>query len=406
MPTPSEILRKSIALPCGVTLTNRLAKSAMSESLGDGKTGAPTERLARLYERLGRGGAALLITGNVMISRGARGEPANVVVEDERHLAKLREWASAARAHGADIWMQINHAGRQAPRTLDSRPVAPSAVPMRGFMGAFATPRALTDSDIRDIIRRFGETARVAKLAGFTGVQIHGAHGYLVSQFLSPLTNLRDDDWGGDVARRMRFVLEVARSMRAAVGADFPVSIKLNSADFQRGGFTVEEAMNVARALEAEGLDMLEISGGSYESPAMSGSGGLAREVRESTRLREAYFLEYAQKIRSVTRLPLMLTGGMRSVDVMAGAVTSGAIDIVGMARTIAAEPDLPGGILSGALSGASVEAPRHRIKRIDNLVNLFWHQRQLHRMADGKEPDPTLALRGMWFDALRANFT
>jgi 2,4-dienoyl-CoA reductase-like NADH-dependent reductase (Old Yellow Enzyme family) len=320
-------LRAPLTLASGAALPNRLVKAAMSETLAELGSGAPTEELVRLYARWGKGGAAALITGNVMIDRDATGEPGQVVVEDDRHLAMLRRWAEAGRAGGSKLWMQLNHAGRQTPRRLSRDPVAPSAVPMRGFFGAFKTPRALEGQEIERVITRFATTAAVARAAGFDGVELHAAHGYLISQFLSPLTNLRDDEWGGDPARRRRFLLEVVRAVRAATAPDFTIAVKLNSADFQRGGFEVGEAKEVARALEAEGIDLLEISGGTYERPAMTGTvaaalpgkdGGAAAKVKASTAAREAYFLEYAAELRTATKLPLMLTGGLRSAAAMA----------------------------------------------------------------------------------------
>jgi 2,4-dienoyl-CoA reductase-like NADH-dependent reductase (Old Yellow Enzyme family) len=379
---PSE-LAKSLRLPCGATLPNRLAKSAMSEQLSD-RTNAPTEDLARLYERWAKGGAGLIITGNVMIDRRALGEPRNVVVEDERDLPMLKRWAAAGSANGAAIWMQINHPGRQSPRFLSNESVAPSAVPV-SIKGVFAPPRALTESEIEDIIARFARAAAIAKEAGFAGAQIHGAHGYLVNQFLSPRTNLRQDDWGGTLEKRMRFALEVMRAMRKSVGKQFPIGIKLNSADFQRGGFSEEESMAVVRALADEGIDLLEVSGGTYESAAMIGD---AKELRESSRQREAYFLEYAQKARKLVKTPLMLTGGLRTVKTMESIIAAGDVDIIGMARPFAIEPDLPARILAGAATASATRSHRVGIQAVDGFVELMWHTQQLHRMGAGHDPD------------------
>ena len=202
---------------------------------------------------------------------------------------------------------------------------------MKGFFGAFAKPRALEAHEIEALIARFAAAAVVARDAGFAGVQIHAAHGYLISQFLSSRTNRRDDAWGGDAERRSRFLIEIVRAIRAAVGPAFPIGVKLNSADFQRGGFTIEEAMDVARALDAAGIDLLEVSGGNYESPAMTGSGELPAEQRQSSREREAYFLDYARRIRAVVTTPILLTGGMRSRAVMDAALASGSVDVIGL---------------------------------------------------------------------------
>lgn len=386
-------LAEPLVLPCGASLPNRLAKAAMSEVLGD-SSGAPGEHLVRLYDRLGRGGAGLLITGHVIVSRDGRGEPGNVLLEDDRHLAALGRWAEAGQSHGARLWMQLNHTGRQSPRRLTPVPVAPSAVGLRGFFGTFAAPRALEEAEILALVARFARAAEIARDAGFAGVQVHGAHGYLVSQFLSPLANRRDDRWGGALEGRMRFLLEIVRGIRARVGPAFPIGVKLNSADFQRGGFEVDDARVVAQALEREGVDLLEISGGNYESPAMAGRGELPPQTRASTREREAYFLEYAKQIRAVTRLPLMLTGGMRTAAMMNEVVASGAVDVVGLARPLTFEPDLPGRLLSGASAGAAPLRIATGVKKVDDMLQVFWFQQQLHRMADGREPDPAL---GRW---------
>ena len=392
-------LAAPLVLPSGATLPNRIAKAAMSEVLGDPTTGAPTELLTRLYQRWGAGGAGLLITGHVIVDPDGRGEPGNVVVTDDRHLTALQRWATVAQAGGARLWMQLNHAGRQAPRRLIRRPLAPSEIAVRGFAGAFGRPRALTDTEIRAIVGRFATTAAVAKAAGFAGVQIHGAHGYLVSQFLSPRTNLRDDAWGGDPVRRRRFLLAIVEAVRAAVGPDFPIGVKLNSADFQRGGFTIEESMAVARALEAAGVDLLEISGGSYESPAM------ARTTRKRTQQREAYFIDYARRIRAVTTLPLMLTGGLRTRATMESVLAARDIDVVGMARPLSYAPELPAQLLAGTADEPPPIDVYSRIRRVDNALQVFWFQEQLHRMGRGQEPDLGLGRWGAFWRGLRSSF-
>jgi 2,4-dienoyl-CoA reductase-like NADH-dependent reductase (Old Yellow Enzyme family) len=397
MTTSLASLRAPLRLASGDNLPNRLAKAAMSETLGELGTGAPTDALIKLYERWGKSGAGVLITGNVMVDRGGLGEPGNVIVEDDRHLAALRRWADAAQAHGARLWMQINHAGRQSPRRLAKQPVAPSAVPLRGFFGMFARPRALTEAEIEQIIARFATTSAVARAAGFAGVEIHGAHGYLISQFLSPLTNLRDDAWGGDAARRRRFAVEIVRAIRAATAKDFTIAIKLNSADFQRGGFEIGEAIEVAQVLEREGVDLIEISGGTYERPAMSGS-----EERASTTAREAYFLEYARQIRAATTVPLMLTGGLRTAAGMSDALASGAVDVIGLARPMTYEPELPARLLTGDVRGATPIEIRTSIRRITDLAQVAWYQQQMLRLAAGDEPDVTMTAWRAVFRSLR----
>jgi 2,4-dienoyl-CoA reductase-like NADH-dependent reductase (Old Yellow Enzyme family) len=395
-----SILSSPLVLRSGAVLPNRIAKAAMSEVLADPDSGAPTEALIRLYDRWARSGAGLLITGHVIVDPNGRAEPNNVLALPKNRAA-LQRWAEAAQRHGASAWMQLNHAGRQSLRQMTRDPVAPSAVPMKRFAGMFGKPRALREEEIVAIIGRFADAAALAQATGFGGVELHAAHGYLVSQFLSPRTNLRADAWGGDPARRSRFLLEIVRAVRAAVGPAFPVGVKLNSADFQRGGFTIDEAMNVARALGEAGVDLLEVSGGSYESPAMSGSGELPAEQRASSREREAYFLDYAKRIRSVTAMPILLTGGMRSREVMEQALASGAIDAVGIARPLTYAPELPRQLLDGSVNAAPVVRIRSRVRAIDDALQAVWFQAQMERMSRGLDPDPKLGKLGVLWRAL-----
>lgn len=390
-----------LTLPCGAVLPNRLMKSAMSEALADAH-GHAGGRLAALYARWARGGVGLSVTGNVMIDARALGEPGNVVLEDERGLAGLEAWAEAGSIGGPALWMQLNHPGKQAPRGLNRESVAPSAIGLRGDLKHyFGTPRELTAQEIEELIARFGTSAALAKSAGFAGVQIHGAHGYLVSQFLSPHHNQRSDSWGGSEEARMRFVLAVYRSIRAAVGDDFPVGIKLNSADFQRGGFTEAQSLNVVTALSEAGMDLIEISGGTYETPVMA-SGDTRKQ---STRLREAYFLEFAEQARAVSRSPLAVTGGFRTRAGIEAALASGAVDVVGLGRSLALEPDFARRVLDGQEATSRVEPIRTGIGMVDrtSMMDVAWYAKQLRRMANGGDPRPdenkTLALAGILAD-------
>jgi 2,4-dienoyl-CoA reductase-like NADH-dependent reductase (Old Yellow Enzyme family) len=253
----------------------------------------------------------------------------------------------------------------------------------------FETPREATTADIQDIITRFGRSAAICKEAGFSGVEIHGAHGYLISQFLSPLHNRRNDEWGGTAEKRRRFVLAVYAEVRRQVGPEFPVGIKLNSADFQRGGFTEEESLETIRALADAGIDLIEISGGTYEAPAMGG--GLKESKKASTVAREAYFLEFAEKVRAAVKVPLMVTGGFRTVAGMNAALRSGALDVVGLARLLAIDPDAPAALLQGRDSTQQVRTIRTGLKFVDRMgiMEVLWYERQLKRIARGKEPRP-----------------
>lgn len=393
MDSPQDLLQQALTLPNGSRLKNRLAKSAMSEALGTTDNHA-TEALVRLYGRWAAGGIGLLITGNAMIDRRALGEPNNVAIEDDSDMPLLQRWAAAGQADGTQLWVQLNHPGRQSPKGLNAENVSPSAVPFSPALQAFfAPPRALTEDEIVALIQRFARSAGIVKRAGFSGVQIHAAHGYLVSQFLSPLTNQRSDQWGGSAENRRRFVLEVYRAMRAEVGPTFPIGIKLNSADFQQGGFSEDESMAVIQALHEEGIDLVELSGGTYEAPAMSDQ----KRHRASTLAREAYFLEFAEKVRAAVPVPLMVTGGFRSLGGMATALSSGAMDLIGLARGLAIEPDLPQRLLAGQEPQYAVRPISTGIKAIDRmaLMEVVWYSRQLRRMAKGQAPKPNES--GLW---------
>jgi 2,4-dienoyl-CoA reductase-like NADH-dependent reductase (Old Yellow Enzyme family) len=384
-------LHGHLTLPNGQVLPNRIMKSALSEGLAD-KRNAPDHRLEQLYRTWSRGGYGLIITGNVMVDRTQLGEPGNVVIEDDRDLDALTRWAATTKNAGIPTWVQLNHPGRQANMlALGHTPVAPSPVTLN-LPGA-TKPRELTSAEIEDIIERFATAAAVCETAGFAGVQVHGAHGYRVNQFLSPLSNRRNDEWGGDPERRMRFVLEVVRRIRSRVSPGFAVSVKLNSADFQRGGFTEEESRSVVAALAQEGLDLIEVSGGNYESPAMTGASAA------STRAREAYFLEYARTVRGlVGDVPLAVTGGFRSRDAMEDAVATGECGVVGMGRPTATTPDAADVILTGRAEAVVAHQLRFGMRRVlgkvadlkalDGVLDLSWHGDQLHRLGAGLEPD------------------
>jgi 2,4-dienoyl-CoA reductase-like NADH-dependent reductase (Old Yellow Enzyme family) len=376
-----------LTLPCGVTLPNRLAKAALSEQLADARN-RPTPALEALYRRWGRGGAGLLVTGNVMVDRRSLGEPRNVVVEDDADLDALGRWATAARAGGAVAIAQLNHPGRQTPPGLSTAVVAPSAVPVNVSGARFQTPRPLTPAEIEEQIARFAASAEIVVRAGFDGVQLHAAHGYLISQFLSPLTNRRDDDWGGDRARRRHFLLQAVGAVRGAIGAERILAVKLNSADFQRGGFEEEESLEVVGALGGAGIDLLEISGGTYERAAMVG-----QVPRASTRAREAYFLDFAERARTAVSLPLMLTGGFRTGAAMCRARHAG-IDVIGLGRPLCLEPELPRALLTDPGAASLLRPLSTGVQRLDAAAELFWHGRQIRRMGDGLDPDPGLGVR------------
>jgi 2,4-dienoyl-CoA reductase-like NADH-dependent reductase (Old Yellow Enzyme family) len=381
--TPLELGR-------GQPIKNRFCKSAMSEQLGD-KRHDPLPGLATLFKRWAAGGVGLMVTGNVMIDRTALGEPHNVVLDTQSDLALFEQWAAAGRDAGARTWVQLNHPGKQVPNFLCPDPVAPSAVPLgTGLEKVFNVPRALTADEILAIVDKFAQSARMVQQAGFDGVQIHGAHGYLVSQFLSPRHNRRDDQWGGSPANRNRFVLQVYTAIRAAVGVTFPIGIKLNSADFMHDGLAPDESLDVLRELARAGIDLVEISGGTYESPAMMGA-----RRKASTRRREAYFLDYAEKVRHSATVPLVVTGGFRSAPAMRAALQSGATDMIGMARPLAVDPDFPRDLLADPDHGLVIKRPTTGSRYLDRMtmLDIVWYERQLARMASGQRPKPNLSV-------------
>ena len=376
-----------LTLPNGATLPNRMAKAAMEENMADADH-APSEALIRLYRTWAAGEVGLLITGNVMIDHRAMTGPGGVVLESEQHAQRFRAWSQAARSHGAQVWMQLNHPGRQMPAGLKQDTIAPSevAMDMGSFSKQFTPPRAMTESDIAEVKSRFVKASMLAEATGFTGVQIHAAHGYLLSQFLSPLTNQRGDRWGGSLENRARLLVEVVREVRAAVSARFAVSVKLNSADFQRGGFSPDDAKQVVAMLNTLGVDLIELSGGSYEAPAMHGQ---ARDGR--TLAREAYFLEFAKDIATVARMPVMVTGGIRRLPVAEQVLASG-IDVVGMATALAIDPNLPKAWREGAERAPVLRAITWKNKVLASVGYMAMVKHQLRRLSLGRRTRPDVA--------------
>jgi 2,4-dienoyl-CoA reductase-like NADH-dependent reductase (Old Yellow Enzyme family) len=384
------MLELPLTLTSGVTVPNRIVKAAMTEAMCP--SGDPTEALVALYRAWARHEPGLLITGNMMIDRRYLERVGNVVLDARTERSALRRLAEAVTSQGVPLYAQLSHPGRQTNRFIHPHPVAPSAVAAVNVLGAFGAPRALKETEIEELLTRFVGAAALLKDVGFSGVQIHAAHGYLVSQFLSPLTNRRDDAWGGDAERRARFLLEVIRRVRAEVGPRFGVAVKLNSADFQKGGFDERESLDVVGRLDAEGIDFLEISGGNYESVALLGydENGAPR-----ANAREAYFLEFAEKARARTRTPLMLTGGLRTRRVMEAALGSGAIDLVGVARPFCVQPDLPRALLASSDAAARpFTIPKLGIRAVEGQAETDWCGAQMRRIARGEAPDLTLGVR------------
>ncbi len=370
-------LQKPFTLPCGAIIPNRMAKSAMSENMAT-KNHQPNKALNTLYKTWTDGGIGLCITGNVLIDRKHLNGEFNVVFDEQSDMQAIKKWASCAKGSNQHLWVQINHPGRQPIPFSKQKPVAPSAIRVNIMNErVFQTPKALTEPEIVEIIEKFGQAASISKEAGFTGVQIHAAHGYLVSQFLSPLSNIREDKWGGSLENRARFLIEIYKKIRNIVGKDFPIGVKLNSADFQKGGITEEESMQVIDMLETIGIDLIEVSGGTYERPKMMGS-----KQKNSTKKREAYFIDFVQKVRKQTKVPLMLTGGIRNIDFMEQCLEENQLDFIGIARPYALEPNLANDIFEG-----KTKSLEHLNSNLNGALDISVHEKYLADIASGKKP-------------------
>lgn len=381
----------------GTTAKNRLFKSAMEEHLA--KHNQPTTQLVRLYDTWAKGGAGVLVTGNVMVAENGKGAINDIVLTDERSLNTLKAWAKAGTQNDTLLIMQINHAGKQSPKVINPTPVAPSAVALQGMDGFINPPRELSENEIEMLIRQFAHAAQIAEKAGFSGVQIHGAHGYLINQFLSPHHNRRTDKWGGNLENRMRFLVAIYQAIRAVVQPEFLVGLKLNSADFQKGGFDENDSIQVVQKMSELGIDFIEISGGNYESPAML-------TTKASTQKREAFFLDYAEKARAVSQVPLIITGGFRSQQAMNDALQSGHLDLVGVARPFALLPDLPNQIQNGTYQTITTHRIQTGCKAVDDklgsVLEMDWYMAQMALIGNGKQPNPQLSawqvlLKTLW---------
>ena len=376
-----------LKLPNGSVIPNRIAKAAMEENMAN-RHFAPSEKLLGLYKAWAQGGAGLIITGNVMVDSRAMTGPGGVVLENDKQLNQFGRWAHAAKSGGGKVWMQINHPGRQMPAALGQQTWAPSEVSVElGKMSKFfKPPREMSEAVIQEVIDRFVTTAVLAEKAGFDGVEVHAAHGYLLSQFLSPLTNKRTDQWGGSLENRARFLLMIVERIRAAVSPEFAVAVKINSADFQRGGFDQADARSVVKMLNKLSVDLVELSGGSYEAPAMHGS---ARDG--STLAREAYFLEFANDIREVADMPVMVTGGIRRLPVAEQVVNSG-VEMVGIATALAIDPDLPAAWKKGQQRAPELSPITWSNKPLASLAYMSVVKYQLVKNAGFKKAKPDVS--------------
>ena len=384
----------------------------MTEGLA-GRLGVPGEELCRLYKIWSDGGAGMLLSGNIMVDRHHLERPGNVVIDrppDLEMRQALKRWASSATRKGNHFWAQISHAGRQTQKMVNAKPKAPSAVKLALPGGQFGEPVELNCGEIEDIISRFGICAAAVKEAGFTGVQVHAAHGYLLSQFLSPRSNRRTDEFGGALANRARPILAIIEEIRSTVGPDYPISVKLNSADFQKGGFAFEDSLQVAQWLEAASVDLIEISGGTYEQPKLLGIDGMEEEENQnipaSTLMREAYFVDFAMAMRKELKIPLMVTGGFRQSIAMKQAIESGGADVIGLGRPMCVMTDAPNQLLNGI-----DELPRYEsqlalfpkwllwltklkiLRTVSSFAVQYWYYGQIDSLGRTGKADPDLSV-------------
>lgn len=332
--TPIEIGR--------LTVPNRFARSATHAYLADddGFVGA---REVELYRRLAEGEVGLIITGHAYVQPCGQASPRQIAASDDRFIEGLARIPAAVHAFPSRIFLQIAHAGRQTkPKLCGGVPVSPSPVydPESKVM-----PRELAADEIRTLVADFVAAAVRARRAGFDGVQLHAAHGYLLSSFLSPHTNRRTDEWGGPVENRARALLEALRGVKAACGPDFPVIVKLNSTDFLEGGLTVDNAVRVAGMLDEAGIDGIEVSGGMAEAKKGSIWPGLRREEDEG------YFVENAARIKGAVRVPVFGLGGIRTLAAAERMVADGRVDLISLSRPLIRDPYLVKHFREGAVA-------------------------------------------------------
>lgn len=430
-----------LALPCGAVMPNRLVKAPMEQMLAKFQGGKPNQELLRLYHAWAEGAWGMIVTGNVGVDRHYIGLMFDFVLPDPAkpkevaaYRAAYQRWARVCTGRAPDdptppmpasegarplAIVQLVHCGPQSIRGAGRMPwqpsLAPSAVPVSAHdkptlleRMMFGTPRALSLEEIHEVIARFVQGAVFCAEAGFDGVELHAAHGYLLSSFLSPVTNQRTDAYGGSAANRFRIVQEIVDQTRARVPASFALGIKLNSSDFMHGGLTEEDALQNVQWLAATGkVDFVEVSGGTYIQPKMF-QGTEAPPMSERTKRREGFFVDFAQRCHETlhgSQMRIIVTGGMRSRTGMADALRHGAIDAVGLGRPAALDPHLPRKLLDPAIpdTDARAAAPPWKVPPppagMPNLPlagagwNSLWHAAQLHRTAYGEPPTPDLSL-------------
>jgi 2,4-dienoyl-CoA reductase-like NADH-dependent reductase (Old Yellow Enzyme family) len=318
----------------GMNLKNRFVRSATWEGMCE-DDGRPTEKLNDCYRDLAAGGIGLIISGNTFIKPEGKQLPGKMGIHTDDFADNMKQLTRTVHEAGGKICIQLVHAGGQADeKVIGTKPLAPSAVEAAQFPGI---PKEMNEQDIADVIQAFGEAAKRSLEYGFDAVQLHGAHGYLINQFLSPLTNQRTDDYGGNTENRCRFLMEVYREVRKVVGDNLPVMIKLNASDNLEGGLQIEDAVYAAKLLDEEGIDAIEVSAGTVVSPAELSPIRTKINVPE----KEAFNLALAKKIKEAVQCPVMVVGGFRSYEVAGTTVSEQAMDYVSISRPFIREPGL-----------------------------------------------------------------
>lgn len=408
-------LKDEVLLPCGATIKNRICKAAMTERIAKADNFANQKHL-NLYRSWSEGEIGVLLTGNVQIDRNHLEGPANVCIEESSYKEQmpfLKQWAKEGTRNNTHLWMQLSHAGRQTPGQINTSPKAPSSVRLKIPGRNFGVPVELTPTEIKEIIKKFVFGAKIARESGFTGVQIHSAHGYLLSEFLSPDINQRKDEWGGAIENRSRIHVEIINNIRKELGPDFPISLKMNSSDFQKGGLSPEEAIKTAKIIEAAGVDNIEISGGTYEQPKLLGLDKVSVQPKRSearknsTIAREAYFLKYAENIKKQTKVPLMVTGGFRTKEGMESAIESKVCELIGVGRPLCADPLAIKRLFEGKINRLptfektlslgpgplSPSSPFRLIQALNAFGAQAWFYQQIKRMGSNKAPNLKMGL-------------
>lgn len=369
----SNRLFEPLELPCGVILKNRIIKSAMSDSLGDGR-GNPTDLQCKLYQRWAEGGLAASIIGEVQGNPNFAEKPGNLVLNDDSDHTKFTQLAKKGSINNAHLWLQLGQAGAMAHAPI-STPKGPSKIDIPDL-----SCEELSLEEIKNLPAEFARTALLAKNLGFGGVQIHAAHGFLLSQFLSPLFNKRTDEYGGSIQSRMRLLLEVIAEVRQAVGSQFPIAIKLNATDMLEGGLEPIDSLKVVAELDNISIDLIDISGGTYFPGAKSASDKASKGP---------YFLEYAKQARQQTKKPIMITGGFKYFEQASDALNEGNIDVVGLARAFVLQPSLP--IEWQKTPPVNPEFPRFSNPPEGGVT--AWYTMRLTEIAEDQEqlPEPDL---------------